>query len=73
MEMSRANGQATLRWTSPAADNNDTLKVIVRARIVSGEESADSENTDIYSCTASNQGPAEPDGRAFLGFAAESM
>jgi hypothetical protein len=71
--MSKRNGRATLRWTSPAADNNDTLKVLVRTRLVSGEDTFDSENTDIYSCIASDQGPTAPDGRAFLGHAAEVL
>jgi len=69
--MSKRNGMAVLRWTSPAADNNDTLKVMVRTRLVSGGNNYDSENMDIYSCTASDQGPAIPIGRAFLGHAAE--
>ncbi|MDD5327410.1 MAG: hypothetical protein PHY02_06300 [Phycisphaerae bacterium] len=71
--MSKRNGMANLKWTSSAADNEDTLKVIVRTRVVSGEESADSTNTDIHSCTASDEGPDEPTGRAFLGHAAEVM
>ncbi len=71
--MYKANGLALLRWTSPAADNNDTLKVLIRARRIDGENIYDSENTDIYSCTASDEGPATPAGRAFLGHAAEVM
>jgi hypothetical protein len=66
ISMQKANGKALLRWTSPAADNNDTLKVLVRTRLVSGEEHYDSQNTDIYFCVASNQGPAAPVGQAFL-------
>lgn len=71
--MYKANGMALLRWTSPAADNNNILKVLVKTRLVSGGNNYDSENTDIYSCTASDEGPEMPVGRAFLGHAAEVM
>ncbi len=65
-------GLASLRWTTPAADNNDTLKVLVRTRRVEGETNYDSDNTEIYSCTASTQGPASVAGRALLGRSAEA-
>lgn len=71
--MNKSNEIAVLKWTSPAADNEDILKVLVRTRAVVGEGQADSTNTDIHSCTASDEGPDEPPGRAFLGNAAEAM
>ena len=70
--MSKRNGLAFLQWLSPAADDNDMLKVIVRARRVDGGNHFDSENTDVHSCTASTAGPARPDGRASLGYSAET-
>jgi len=66
------SGLAYLQWTTAAADNNDTLKVLVRTRRVAGETNYDSDNTAIYSCTASTQGPASPDGRSLLGRSAEA-
>jgi len=69
--MYKNNGIATLKWTSPAADNYDILKVIVRTRRTSGEDNYDSINTGIYDCMASTAGPETPDGSAFLGRAAE--
>ncbi len=71
--MNKLNNRAVLKWTSPSADNEDILKVLVRTRIIAGEESIDSINTDIYSCTASDEGPNKPTGRTFLGEAAESI
>jgi hypothetical protein len=66
------NGIANLNWLSPAADHNDTLKVLVRMRRVDGVNNYDSTNAVIYSCTASTAGPAKPDGKSFLGHTAES-
>jgi len=70
--MYKSGGIAHLIWLSAAADNNDTLKVLVRARRVSGSN-YDSDNTDIHSCTAVTEGPAAAPGRAFYGHSAEAM
>jgi len=70
--MKKNNGVAFLDWLSPAADHNDTLKVLVRTRYV-GASNYDSTNTDVHSCTASTAGPATPEGRSFVGSEAEVM
>jgi len=69
--MTKRNGKAILRWTSPAADDGDTLKVLVRCRRVDGESNYDSDNTDIHSTTAKTDGPEQVAGKAFLGRANE--
>jgi hypothetical protein len=71
--MFKRGSVAALRWTSPAADNGDTIKVLVRSRRVEGENNYDSSNTDIYSTVASTLGPEQPAGRMFLGHSAEAM
>ena len=68
--MVHSDGIAKLDWTSPAADHNDTIKVIVQTRR-SGDTDYDSTNTDIVSCTASTSGPAAPTGHTFIGRTSE--
>ena len=67
-----STGSARLRWTSPAADNEDTLKVIVRVRRTDDETDYDSTNTDIYSAAASTEGPQKVSAKALIGRTAES-
>ena len=71
--MYKANGIAHLNWLSPAADHNDTLKVLVRTRVTINGTDYDSQNTTIYSCTANDTGPAAPTGRVFFDKVAEAM
>jgi len=71
--MYKANGIAHLNWLSPAADNEATLKVLVRTRVTIDGTDYDSQNTTIYSCTANDQGPAAPTGRVFFDKASEAM
>jgi len=71
--MVKGRGMAHLSWLSDAADDEDTLKVLVRTRRTDGEDIYDSANTDIYSTTASTQGPGGQGGRAFTGGAAETL
>ena len=72
--MHKTGHLAYLQWTSPAADDGNALKVLVRTRRVDGEDVYDSDNTDIYSVTASSQGPEGTlSARALLGRSAESM
>jgi len=71
--MVKGRSIAHLSWLSDAADDEDTLKVLVRTRRTDGEDTYDSTNTDIYTATASTQGPAGQEGRAFTGGAAQTM
>jgi len=71
--MYKSNGIAHLNWTSPVADDDDILKVLVRARTTIDSDDYDSRNTTIYSCTANDTGPAAPTGRAFFGKETEAM
>lgn len=67
--MTKANGKAVLKWTSPAADDGDTLKVLVRTRRT--DDTHESNNTDIHSCIANDDGPEQPTVTGFVGRSAE--
>jgi hypothetical protein len=64
--MTKSNGIARLNWQSPAADNEDILKVIVRTRRTVDEIDFDSTNTAIYSTIAETEGPEKVEGKALF-------